>query len=131
MNFLKLIFCLFFITVGYLLSAQDDSKRILFVGNSYTYFWNLPHTVDLMAESQGIDLVTRQSTAGGANWGHHWKGERNLKSRAKIDDGDFDIIVLQNHSMSTIDRLDSLMHYGELLNEQIIRTGAQTYLYMT
>lgn len=110
---------------------ETETKRILFVGNSYTYFWNLPHTVDLMAESQDIDIVTQQSTAGGANWSEHWHGKKSLKSREKIKEGNYDIVVLQNHSMSTINRPDSLMHYGKMLNDLIRENGAQTYLYMT
>jgi len=112
-------------------SQQIDQKKILFVGNSYTYFWNLPHTVDLLAASQSIDLTTEQSTAGGANWSEHWHGKKALKSREKIAQGGYDIVVLQNHSMSTINRPDSLMHYGKLFDEIIKKSGAQTYLYMT
>lgn len=132
MNIRKAIFS-FLLFFGFvLLHAQEETpNKILFVGNSYTYFWNLPHTVDLLAESEDIDITTKQSTAGGANWAHHWKGERNLKTKEIIAEGDFDIVVIQNHSMSTIDRPDSLMYYGELLNEHIRKSGAQTYLYMT
>lgn len=118
-----------FLSVG--LSQQQSEQRILFVGNSYTYFWNLPHTVDLMASAQGVDLVAEQSTAGGANWSEHWQGKKSLKSREKITNGNYDIVVLQNHSMSTINRPDSLMHYGKLFNDLIRESGAQTYLYMT
>lgn len=131
MNLDRSILYMVLILIGTSLSAQQESEKILFVGNSYTYFWNLPHTVDLMAESQDIDIETKQSTAGGSHWGHHWNGERNLNTKQLIAEGDFDIVVLQNHSMSTINRPDSLIHYGELLNEKIRESGAQTYLYMT
>ena len=132
MNIQKAVFSFIFIFGIVFLNAQDQiPKKILFVGNSYTYFWNLPHTVDLLAESEDIDITTRQSTAGGANWSHHWNGERDLNTKEIIAEGDFDIVVIQNHSMSTIDRPDSLMHYGKLLNDHIRKTGAQTYLYMT
>ena len=116
----------------HLASAQDSGdKKILFVGNSYRYFWNLPQTVDLMAESQDIDIVTQQSTAGGANWSEHWHGKKGLNTKSKIVEGSYDIVVLQNHSMSTINRPDSLMHYGAMLNNLITENGGQTYLYMT
>jgi len=130
-NYFKPLFIFLLLSFGHTLSAQEETKKILFVGNSYTFFWNLPQTVNLLAKSQNIDLMTKQSTAGGANWGHHWKGERNLNTKEIIADGDFDIVVLQNHSLSTIDRPDSLMRYGQLLNDQIKQSGADTYLYMT
>ncbi len=114
------------------LSAQSTApKRILFVGNSYTYFWNLPQHVALLAKEGGVDLHTQQSTAGGVNWGQHLRGEKELKTQELIKEGDFDIVVLQNHSMSAFDRPDSLMHFGHILNELIKQKGAETYLYMT
>ncbi len=106
-------------------------QRVLFVGNSYTYFWNLPQNVAAMAESTGDEISTRQSTAGGVNWGQHVRGEKDLKTLQIIKEGDFDIVILQNHSMSAIDRPDSLMHFGKLLNEQVKLQNAKTYLYLT
>ena len=101
------------------------------MGNSYTYFWNLPQTVQAMAEAKGMDLQTQQSTAGGAHWGHHWRDERKLETRSILKGQAFDIVILQNHSRSTIDRLDSLMHFGKLLNQEIRAGGAKVILYQT
>jgi hypothetical protein len=106
-------------------------EKVLFIGNSYTYFWNLPQAVALMAEERGIELETRQSTSGGSNWGHHWRGERDLQSLEKIKSGQFDAVVLQNHSLSALNRADSLMHFGQLLDSLIKGNNAKTYLYLT
>lgn len=131
MKFFKLL--ILFITIQYStsLSAQEAPEKVLFVGNSYTYFWNLPQTVEAMAKEQKIEMSTRQSTSGGTNWGHHWRSERNLKTLEIIKDGDFDAIILQNHSMSSINRIDSMDYYGKLLGDLIKKKGAQPYLYMT
>lgn len=113
-------------------SAQEMPKKILFVGNSYTYFWNLPQTVDLMIESDGVTVVdVDHSTAGGANWGQHWRGEKGLQTQEHIRKGDYDAVILQNHSMSTIQRADSFQIYGENLYKLAQSTGADVYLYMT
>lgn len=121
-----------FLLLNISLFAQTDlPKKVLFVGNSYTYFWNLPQTVALMAENKNIDLTTRQSTAGGSTWGQHWRGEKQLNTLNIIEDGDFDIVIIQNHSMRSIEAPDSMMHYGKLLAEVIRKSGAQPYLYMT
>lgn len=131
MKFFK-VFLLFIIIQSPInLTAQEAPKKVLFVGNSYTYFWNLPQTVEAMANEQKIDMSARQSTSGGTHWGHHWRGERNLKTIEKITKGDFDAIILQNHSMSTINRIDSMLHFGKLLGNLIKKKGAQPYLYMT
>lgn len=124
-----LLFCSSFSLTVY--SQTDASKKILFVGNSYTYFWNLPQVTAAMMKAQKQAFTTQQSTAGGAHWGHHWRNERGLQTKRKIQEGDYDIIVLQNHSRSTIDRPDSLMHFGGLFDQMIKKSGAETYLYMT
>lgn len=112
--------------------TQDSiPKNVLFIGNSYTYFWNLPQTVHLMAKSQDIEMQTQQSTAGGVNLGQHWNKKRNLKSIEIIQNGQFDAIILQDHSMRAITAKDSMMKYGQLLGNLIKSKGAKPYLYMT
>ncbi len=106
-------------------------KRILFVGNSYTYQWSLPQTVEDMARKTNQSLIIQHSTAGGANWGHHWRGERGLQTKQIIKEGKFDIVILQNHSLRAIEAPDSLHHYGEKFNQLIRRSGATPMLYMT
>lgn len=110
---------------------EPVSKQVLFVGNSYTYFWNLPHVVQGFAESEGVGVVTRQSTAGGVNLGQHWRGEKDLQSKSLIANGTYDIVVLQDHSMRSIQAPDSLIYYGKLFGELIKSKGAQPYVYMT
>ena len=114
------------------LSAQDSSsKKVLFVGNSYTFFWNLPQSVACLANSDEITLETCQSTIGGANLGQHWASQKNLKTRSIIENNKFDVVILQDHSMQAINNPDSLLYYGKLFGDLIKEQGAQTYLYMT
>ena len=108
-----------------------DTVNVLFAGNSYTYFWNLPQVVAALATSQDHIFVTRQSTAGGANLGHHWKGERNLNTRQKIKSSSWDYVVLQDHSLRTIEAIDSLNLYVSKWKNEIESTGARPILYMT
>lgn len=113
-------------------SAQEDkSGDILFIGNSYTYFWNLPQHVAAMAESRNIRLNTFQTTIGGSNLGQHWKSERNLRSRFLIESKNFTGVVLQDHSMRSIEQPDSQAYYMEKWAETIKDQGGRVYLYMT
>ncbi|QCK16264.1 hypothetical protein DCC35_16715 [Mangrovivirga cuniculi] len=113
------------------LSAQNDTVKVLFVGNSYTYFWNLPQVVEAMAETQDYPLIARQSTAGGTSLEQHWKGEKDLETISIIKSQQWDIIVFQNHSMSSIDNPESFMEYGKKFIELAREQGAEPYLYMT
>ncbi|MEL6672244.1 MAG: hypothetical protein AAFR61_08620 [Bacteroidota bacterium] len=115
-----------------LLSAQEAApQKVLFVGNSYTYFWNLPQNVAAMLESRGKSWVVRQSTAGGVNLGQHWRGEKGLATGSLIDEGDFDLVVLQDHSKRAIDFPDSLQLFGQRWGKRIQQAGAQVCMYMT
>ncbi|MEY3423140.1 MAG: hypothetical protein RIR48_3470 [Bacteroidota bacterium] len=107
------------------------SKKVLFVGNSYTYFWNLPLTVQVMSEKDSMFLETRQSTGGGMSLRQHWNHENNLKTKDIIENNKFDIIIIQDHSMQAINKPDSLLYYGRLWGELIRKSGAKVYLYTT
>ena len=113
------------------LSAQQDTVRVLFIGNSYTYFWNLPQVLSAMGESQGVPMIVRQSTVGGSNLEQHWKRERDTQSRDLIENGNWDYVVMNNHSMSTIDTPDEFDEYGENFVELIKAKGAKPVFYMT
>lgn len=121
---------LFLVSVPISSQAQSE-ENILFVGNSYTYFWNLPQQVSVIAESKGMSLKTSQSTSGGTNWGQHWRGEKNISSKSLIENGQFDAIILQNHSMRSLEAPDSLMYYGKLFADLIQKNDAKVFLYMT
>jgi hypothetical protein len=104
---------------------------VLFVGNSYTYFWNVPQTVAAIADHLGVEIITRQSTAGGANLKQHWHGDLTLRSRELIADGEWDYVVLQNHSRSTMDSIEQFFTYGKMFIDYIKRHKAQPLLYET
>lgn len=125
----NLLLFLAFITT--LLSAQQKELNVLFIGNSYTYTNNLPQIVSIISDSTQTKLVTRKSVAGGAYLWEHWFGNRGLKTRELIQEGNFDIVVLQDNSMSAINTPDSLLKYIELFAELIKKRNAKTYLYNT
>ena len=106
-------------------------KKILFCGNSYTYFWNLPQSVMVLADSKDFDFDIRQSTSGGTNLGQHWRGEKGLNTVNKIKEGKYDIVILQDHSMQAINHPDSLLYYGQRLADLAKESGAKPFIYMT
>ncbi len=112
-------------------ASAQEAEKVLFVGNSYTYFWNLPQTVEAMVRSIDGKIETAQSTAGGANWLEHWQGEKNLTSRAIISDNDWDIVVLQNHSRSTLDKSEQFFDYGNKFIDLVKTEKAKPILYIT
>lgn len=122
-----------FATIGNICIAQaeKDTLKVLFVGNSYTYFENLPQMVSAISDYSATKLITRQSTLGGAKLSEHWRGARGLKTKEIIEKGDFDIVVLQEYSMGAIDEPDSLKKYVALFCDFARKNGARPYLYLT
>jgi len=114
-----------------LLFSQQKELKVLFVGNSYTYGYNLAHIVSIISEGTSTKLVTRKSTIGGASLSEHWLGGRELKTKEIIAEGDFDIVVLQDFSMAAIQTPDSLLKYVKLFSEYNRNFGARTYLFNT
>jgi hypothetical protein len=129
----NLIFCWItgFLLVSTSIHAQQDTLKVLFVGNSYTYGYNLPHIVSIISEGTGTLLATRKSTIGGATLREHWYGQRGLQTRQIIAEGAFDAVVLQDHSLSAINHPDSTLKYVKLFAGYNLGHGAKTYLYNT
>lgn len=110
---------------------EKDKLKVLLVGNSYTHFENLPQIISIMSDSSTTKLITKKSTAGGAKFREHWLGEKGLKTKEMIKNGDFDIVILQEYSMGAINEPDSLIKYAKLLCNYIKAYDAKPYFYLT
>jgi hypothetical protein len=111
--------------------AQQAERKVLFVGNSYTYGYNLPHIVSIIAKETSIPLDTRKSTMGGATLKEHWTGGRELETKKLIAEGDFDAVVLQDFSMSAMHSPDTSLKYIQLFCDYIRSHGGKPYLFNT
>jgi hypothetical protein len=131
----KTVITLFFITIfcSVFSFGQNgkDTLRVLFVGNSYTHINNLPQITSILSGKVNTKLITRASTVGGGRLSEHWKGERGLKTKEKIKNGNFDVVVLQGFSMAAINKPDSLTKYLKLFCNYIRKNGAEPYFYLT
>lgn len=127
----KTILSIALISIRFISAAQPaDTLNVLFVGNSYTYFNNLPHIVSVISDSTSTKLITKKSTIGGAWLREHWNGDRGLRTREMIINGNFDLVVLQEYSMGAINSPDSLSKYATLFGDLIRSTGAKPYLFL-
>jgi hypothetical protein len=113
--------------------------RVLFIGNSYTYFNNLPEIVRVLAESAGGGRVeVRMVAPGGWRLADHWqKGEAHEALRS----GTWDFVVLQEQSQlgdpRTVDgkpRVGSDKNFAPAAAQwaaEIKRAGARPVFYST
>ena len=126
--------------IGFLLfpssfgAENNPTQKILFVGNSFTFYFNMPLVVESMAKEKGIEIDIYQSTAGGASLKDHWDGNKNLSTVEKIKQGQFDTIILQDYSTNPLaNTLESLKYFNKFIslakshNAKVIIYGTWTY----
>ncbi|MCC8153430.1 MAG: succinylglutamate desuccinylase/aspartoacylase family protein [Tannerellaceae bacterium] len=75
----------------------QDSLRALFIGNSYTYYNQLPEMVKALAASSGDKLSVRMIEHGGWTLQKH---AENKETTDAIKDGGWDFVVLQEQSQA-------------------------------
>jgi len=114
------------------LAAQEDNKeKILFVGNSFTFYWNLPLVVESMAKEKGYDFNIYQSTAGGSSLKDHWFEDYELQSKTLISSGQFNRAVLQDYSSNPLNNpVESNLYFKKFIN-LILENQGKPYLYAT
>ena len=114
--------------------SQSNAKRVLFIGNSYTFYNDMPELVKNCALSTGDSMTTDQSTISGYTWKQH---STNDVTNSKIKQGGFDYVVLQANSLeftyddNTVNT--STLPYGRYLDSLAHKYNpcAQTIFYNT
>ena len=128
MRFIKLKLFILFIFSSIL--AQNETK-VLFVGNSFTFYWNLPSIVESMAKEKGVLLDVHQSTAGGASLKQHWNSDKDLITRELIESGSFSRVVLQDYSSNPLLKKKESNEYFKRFVQLIKSNQGQAIIYGT
>ncbi len=74
---------------------SQTTKKVLFIGNSYTSANNLPDIITSLAQADGNDIVTDANIPGGYQFNQH---ATNTTTLSKIASKDWDFVVLQEQS---------------------------------
>ena len=128
----KIIIILFGIFLVLSLHAQnDDTLKVLFVGNSHTYLNNMPWMFDSLSESVGRVVIVDMSAPGGYTLEQH---STNTTTINMISQGDWDYVVLQEQSqIPTINywRFNSMYPAARRLDSLITQHYESTAFFMT
>jgi len=109
--------------------SPKDTLSVLFVGNSFTYFNNLPQMVSMISDSAHIKLVTKTSVGSGAKISDHWLGKGGLKTKEIINKEKFDIVILQGQSMAPMSHPDSFIIYRKQFCNYVKENGAEPFIF--
>lgn len=91
---MKKIITVFALLVALQLTAQE-TKKVLFLGNSYTSYNNLPGLIGGIAAANGDNVVSDQNIPGGATFTNH---STNATTLSKIKSKNWDYVVIQGQS---------------------------------
>jgi hypothetical protein len=106
-----------------------DEVNVLFIGNSYTYFHDMPKMVAELAKAgKQRPLHFERETPGGVSFEKHWKDGKAL---TKIQARKWDFVVLQEQSQAPLTKRDSMFEYAKKLDAEIKKQGGKSILYMT
>ena len=116
-----------------LTNCSDDPacKRVLFIGNSYTYVNDLPNTLVKLAQSGGQRLEIGMAAPGGWSLSDHLKSSETLD---QIKASKWNFVVLQEQSMvpaSDPVRNSQMYPAARGLNVKIKENGARLMLFDT
>jgi hypothetical protein len=127
MKQLTILATILFFSLG--LKAQDTT-RVLFIGNSYTYVNDLPNTFRQLGQAAGKVIIVDSNAPGGYTFNQH---STNATTLAKIAQGNWDYVVLQEQSQMPsfppfqvesdvypfAQKLDSLIHAADSCTKTI------------
>jgi hypothetical protein len=123
-------------------TEKNYDKRVLFLGNSYTYYNDLPKIFKLLSKSGGYDVLSDSITKSGGSLIYFSDTESILtKTKSKVAatfneklKTKWDVIVLQEQSQVPSipkDCKDEMYPMVRELNTKITKAGAQPMLFMT
>ncbi len=110
-------------------ASAADPQRILFVGNSFSFYNNGIHThYRELADAAGTGANVRLFTLSGGTLAEHTR-----TVAAVLAAGSWDIVVLQGHSLGAYDptKVGSFRSSAAILSDMIRNVGADPILFMT
>ncbi len=118
------------------LAESGQTTRVLFIGNSYTYYNSMPHMFQAMAENLFPDQTVEVDfiCGGGATLEKHWDVGWAQK---EILTGTWDFVVLQEQSMLGSNNLSdkkswkTFYTYARKFDEIIKENGGETVFFLT
>lgn len=116
-----------------------EPLRVLFIGNSYTYFNNSPEVFAELARAAapGREIETRMIAVPGATLISLWEGQ---EARQALRSSKWDYVVLQDQSQlgdglrdgKFVVNAPTLLHWGaRLFDGEIRKAGARTVILLT
>jgi hypothetical protein len=111
-------------------AGARKSADVLFIGSSYTYYFEMPSIIAAMSRSATSprELRTKMVAAGGATLEDHWDAG---DAKRAIHERKWDYVVLQEQSTRPFEDKHRMHDYVRRFDQEIKRIGAKTVLFAT
>lgn len=136
-HFKKILILTFLLLVGINCTStitkatENTTVKILFIGNSHTYFNNMPLMVKGLANANNIDVEVKSITGSNyklsqfATTGNAY----NTEIIHTLTSSKWDYVILQEQRVSIMEDIESTKKAITTLKETIDQSGAKTILY--
>ena len=96
-----------------------ENKKVLFIGNSLTFYNNMPEMFHKLATANGDNVTVTQATVGGQALRHLVNNEM---VKSKIQSDDWDYVVLQSDDIAAFPdmyhtEIETLEHFKTMIHE--------------
>ncbi|MCR5694403.1 MAG: SGNH/GDSL hydrolase family protein [Clostridia bacterium] len=107
--------------------------KVLFIGNSYTFYNDMPGIFRSICEANGVKAEVLSVTCGGYTIAHYVSDDNEYGRRAKelLRDQKFDYVVLQEQSVRPAKNPETFYKSVREFIPYIIKNGARPVLYQT
>lgn len=104
--------------------------KVLYIGNSYTYYHRMPSIVSAMGRAEGSprELHAKVVAVPSATLQRHWDSGA---AQSAIRERKWDYVVLQEQSLLPLEQKERMYEYVRLLDKEIRLNGAKTVLFLT
>jgi len=107
---------------------NDQTLRVLFIGNSFTGRSYLPTVLQEIAKANGKEISIQAEIKNGTPLYKHWE---TGTAQQKISAEKWDYVILQDSSASAFEHPEKTIKYGVLFAKLVIKYGAKPMLFNT
>lgn len=112
-------------------SSVWAQTAVLFVGNSYTYYNEMPNMVKRLAAVNKQDCDISVSVNGGVSLKDHWEGNAGLRTKTLIEENSIDFVIIQDQSMTPISYPNKTLVYGKKLSSLVKEQGGKVLIFQS
>ena len=104
------------------------NEKILFIGNSFTFYWNLPSQVEKMSIERGLNWDIKHFTLPSATLKNLWN---NPDLKSILESETFDHVIIQEHRTNILTNAqgNSKFYFGQITS--LIPNSTQIHFFST